>query len=82
MLCLPQPFANCYILLFSLSGTEKSELLRRGEWKLSGLLGLVRAPTPLPGFYPVSLFIYLSISESVSASICLLHWSHLTNWLW
>lgn len=30
MLRLPQPFANCYILLFSLSEGEKSELLGRG----------------------------------------------------
>lgn len=70
MLCLPQPFANCYILLFSLSGTEKSELLWRGGMEA---VWVARASTSLPGFYPVSPFIYLSISESVCASICLLH---------
>lgn len=62
MLCLPQPFANCYILLFSLSKGEKSELLGE-KWRLAVWLGsLSISPACLSVHRPDCLWVCLTNS--------------------
>lgn len=70
MLHLPQPFANCYILLFSLSKGQATKLLGwNGGWLVSRSCSLAAYP---PVFLWICLF-NLSVWPTASLSLVRMH---------